>query len=94
MLSVDSKDIDFLLNNGVINDQDLRKGSTGEDIALSIATIIDKVKRAFPRIGLLLNLKGTITLTKKAKQAAYGIPEAYNPAEIDKWAQKVNKYFI
>lgn len=93
LLSADAADISFLLSNGVIDKQDLRSGASGEEISLNFKVILEKIKRSFPRIKLLLALKAAIDKTKEAKQAALAIPEVYDPEAIALWENKVKKYF-
>jgi hypothetical protein len=60
---------------------------------LTLKLIIDKVKRVFPKIGLLLKLKGTLDNSKKAQMKAWAIPEKYDLKAIDAWQKKFMKYF-
>ncbi|MDD3947709.1 MAG: NAD(P)/FAD-dependent oxidoreductase [Clostridia bacterium] len=93
MLSADARDLDFLLSKGVISQQDLKNGASGTDISLSFGVILNKIKCAFPRIGLLLNLKATIDKSKKAKKDALAIPETYDLHAIEQWEKKIKSYF-
>jgi flavin-dependent dehydrogenase len=93
MLTAKPEELDFLIGKGVINKNDMQSGSTGNDIALSFSAIMDKVKRAFPRIPLLLTLKGAVDNSKKAKKVASQIPENYDSDAIKAWENKVLAFF-
>ncbi|HOO22996.1 MAG TPA: NAD(P)/FAD-dependent oxidoreductase [Clostridia bacterium] len=93
LLGTAPESLNYMFGRGVISAEDLQNGSSGGEVALTFGTIIDKVKKAFPRIDLLLDLKGCLDRSKKAGNAARAIPAEYDETAISKWEKSIKKFF-
>lgn len=92
LLGAKPKDIDWLLNKGVVSAKNMADAATGHLIILSFPELLEKVAKGWTRMGLLLPMALMLNKTTKvAKIASKKIPKTFNEAAIDKWAAKVEK---
>lgn len=91
LLSAKPKDIDWLLNKGVVSAKNMADAATGHLIILSVPELFEKVGKGWTRMTLLLPMALMLNKTLKAAKIGKKIPKEYNEEAIDKWTKKIEK---
>ncbi len=91
LLQAEPKDIDWLFEKSIIDENDMAGGATGQILKLSLSQMLDKATRGFARLPLLLKVSAMLNRANKAVKIGYEIPEKYNEQAIQKWIVKVQK---
>lgn len=93
LLNADGDDIRFLFDSGVIGEREMSSIGNGEKLTMSPAQILDKIKRGWTRIGLLLSLVKAITGGEKAEKLAQEIPAEFDETAVTRWQNALDKMF-
>lgn len=93
LLSAPADDVRFLFESGIIGDAEMDSIGSGEKLTLSPAQILDKLKRGWKRLGLLLKLVGAINRGEKAEKCAFQIPAVFDEDTVSAWQKKLDSYF-
>lgn len=80
--------MDFFLNRGILTQEELTAVYGGEDLHLSISSVLKKIILAFPRFDYLLTL---YKLAKDVKQIGqHYLQYPSNPADLPAWIEQRN----
>ncbi len=92
LLNYSTKALDFLFVKGILTAKELGAGSSGKELEVTKADILDKLKRGFTRPISLIKLAKAGANARKVKAAAQAIPESYDMASIAAWRKKVEAF--
>ena len=93
LLAVPSKNVDFLFEKHILNQETLSGGLDGSKMQLPLKSLLRIVWNGKSRLGVLLSLAGVLGKMDKAKKVAEGIPEIYDEKTVDAWSNKIKKFF-
>lgn len=93
LLGVDPSAVDFLFEKGVLEGEDMVKGSTGQLITLTLASLVKKVIHGISRLDILLTVNGVLNKCNRAAKLGKAIPRSYDVASICAWEKKIGKLF-
>lgn len=93
LLSAKSTDIDFLFEKGIFDEKIMGNGVGGDPIKLSFKEILDKARRGFTKLGLLLKIVSMLGDSDKANAIAKKIPQQYDKAAIAAWQTELDGFF-
>ncbi len=86
-------DLDWLFEHGVVGPKEMAAGATGKLITLSFGDLLDKVRRGYKKLPLLLKLNSVLQKTKRAARLGRAIPKEYDSRRVAAWQTKVEKLF-
>lgn len=90
LLSVEAKDIDFLFESGVIDEEILAGGVGGDGMKMPFKTILKKAWQGKRRLGLLLQLAGVMGKSDKANAIASAIPTTFDEEKVSAWQDELD----
>ncbi len=93
LLATPAEDVRFLFDGGIISDKELKCVAEGANLVLTPAQVLDKVKKGWKKLGVLLKLKGTISKGAKAEAIARAIPKNYDEAAVIAWQRQIDGIF-
>ncbi|MBR5991403.1 MAG: FAD-dependent monooxygenase [Clostridia bacterium] len=93
LLSVEAKDVDFLFESGVIDEEVLAGGVGGDSVKMPLKTVLKKAWQGKKRLGLLLQLAGMMSGGDKATAIANEIPQTYDEEAIYAWQAKLDGHY-
>lgn len=91
LLGASPKDLDWLFENGVVDDKDMACGATGKLVSLSLKDMLGKLRKGWKRLPLLLRMSAMLSKTKRAAKIGMKIPKVYDEKKIDRWSEKILK---
>lgn len=77
-------DMDYLLEKGILSENELAMGS----VELSVTRIIQKVIKALPKIQMLANLTRTFARHNSLKKILAQMPENYDANAVREWTER------
>jgi digeranylgeranylglycerophospholipid reductase len=90
LIATDNTDIDYGMKYGVLKEDDLMKAGLGEEFDINISDAVSRVFRGIHRMGLLNNLRLTVSLMKQIKAHYTAYPET--PIGFEAWRQQTVAY--
>ncbi len=92
LLNYSVKALDFLFVKQILTAKELGASSTGKELEVTKADILDKLKRGIARPVSLIKLAKAGATARKVKAAALSIPESYDKALIEVWRKSVEAF--
>jgi flavin-dependent dehydrogenase len=89
LLGYSVKALNFLFEKQILTAKELGAGSTGKELEVTKADVIDKLKRGITHPISLIKLKNAGVSAKKVKAAALAIPDSYDKAVVEAWRGEV-----
>ncbi len=93
LLVCNNEDLRYMLECGVVSDEEIKAIAGGEAFTLTPASLLDKAGKGIKKFGFLMQFAKSIVKGVLAQQTAKSIPEMYDKEKIMKWKQSVEKYF-
>lgn len=93
MLNAPAADIDFLFESGVLDENDMSSGATGDLVKIPLGAMLKKAALGIKRVDLLLTLSNVLNKCTKGAKIGKQIPEQYDEAAIGKWESRVKGLF-
>ncbi|MFW6109583.1 MAG: NAD(P)/FAD-dependent oxidoreductase, partial [archaeon] len=90
LIATDNTDIDYGMKYGILKEDDLMKAGLGEEFDINISDAVSRVFRGIHRMGLLNNLRLTVSLMKQIKAHYTAYPET--PIGFEAWRQQTVAY--
>lgn len=91
LLNASSKDLDWLFENGIVNDKDMACGATGKLVSLTFNDMLGKLRKGWRRLPLLIKMSVMLSKTKRAAKLGMNIPATYDERKIDRWSKKISR---
>lgn len=91
LLAAKPSDLDWLFEKGVVDEKNMADAATGHLIVLSFPELLQKVKRGFTRLPLLLRMNDMLMRAKRAAALGRKIPSSYDEDKISSWRAKIEK---
>ncbi len=91
LLAAKPSDLDWLFEKGVVDEKNMADAATGHLIVLSFPELLQKVKRGFTRLSLLLRMNDMLMRAKRAAALGRKIPSSYDEDKISSWRAKIEK---
>lgn len=92
LLNYSVKALDFLFVKKILTAKELGAGSTGKELEVTKADILDKLKRGIAHPVSLIKLAKAGANARKVKAAALMIPESYDRQLIQEWQKSVQAF--
>ncbi|MCR4661276.1 MAG: hypothetical protein K5765_04640 [Clostridia bacterium] len=92
LLQTDAKDIDFLFEKGIIN-QEIMAGGTGGEMKLGLGAILGIVWKGKSKLGLLIKLAKQLPKMDKVGKLADTIPETFDEAKAKEWQDNLDNFY-
>ncbi|MDR3216490.1 MAG: NAD(P)/FAD-dependent oxidoreductase [Clostridiaceae bacterium] len=93
MLTADNDDVRYLMESGIVSENDMKYVSVGEMLVLKPVDLIKKLLIGWKKLPLLLTLNKVLMKGKKGYKLAMKIPVTYKPAKVAAWERKLNGLF-
>lgn len=93
LLHSKDKDLLFMVKNGVVSKEDMTNIYCAKSLHYSFKEIINKALKGISNPILLIKLYGMLSKIKKISKIMNKIPKDYNEEELNKWQNKVSKFF-
>lgn len=92
LLNYTASAFDFLFDKGILTAKELAAGANGNEITMTRADTIDKLKKGYKKPIILLRLKKAVKKAKSANLLLKNIPTTYDKGVVASWRKKVERY--
>jgi len=88
LTGVGAKDMDFMLERGIILEKDLGRAGAGGEIKMPLRDILGRVVRGLKKPAILAKVARAAGRSKKLTATALAAPEVYDPAAVADWIKR------
>jgi len=87
MLTMGAKTVDFMLERRILDDADISRARTGQEVAFALPQLALRALRGAGHMPTMLKMAGRLSASQKLKRHALRIPEAYDEGAVRVWAK-------
>jgi len=91
MLTTGPKAVDFALEKRILNDADMARARTGQEIVFTPPQMALRGLRGMAHLPTMLKMAGKLSASRKLKRHALRIPAVYDKAAVRAWAGGYDK---